>query len=295
MKKKLALVSKLLMTITLSLSGADTDNAYILRNMLRIMTWNIRREGDEQKPERLWSERLNLVTSILKQSHPDIIGLQEPTKKQIDDLLEQKELNHLEAFGEGRGSSWWGLGTDEHNPILYNKEKFTLIESGTFPINRLEGIYKYMPWQTGWLPRICTWGKFKINDANKEFYLYNTHFDHMYTTAQLNCAHTLLQRIKEQNKDNLPVIVTGDFNTEFSGDLKELLSDFVHTKDSATTQSGPHETATGWDNASPKWIDHILITNGTSVVGNHTVIDHDENSIYPSDHRPVCADIALIQ
>lgn len=281
------------MIITLSLSGADAGNSSKLEATLRIMTWNVRREGKEQKPERLWNERLSLVTSIIKRLHPDIMGLQESTKKQIDDFKKQEALNHLKAFGDGRGSSWGGLGIDEHNPILYNEEKLTVIESGTFPINRLEGIYKYMPWQIGWLPRICTWGKFKIKNTNKEFYLYNTHFDHMYTTAQLNCARTLLQRIREQNKDDLPVIVTGDFNTEFSGDLKELLSDFVHTKDSATTQSGPHETATGWDNASPKWIDHILITNGTSVVENHTVIDHDEDSIYPSDHRPVYADMHL--
>jgi endonuclease/exonuclease/phosphatase family metal-dependent hydrolase len=257
------------------------------------MTFNIRREGKEAITERLWENRLPMITALLQKLKPAIMGLQEPTQKQIKDL--QKTLPHFTAFGESRGASWWGLGTDEANPILYNKEIFSLLAQGTFATNKLDGLSNWLsPWQTGWLPRICTWGKFKVNKTDQEFYLYNTHFDHMYPEAQITCAQTIVNHIYTQNNDKLPVVITGDFNTAFKDDIADIFNSFDHVRTIAKETEGPEETATGWkDSTKPNtWIDHILVTKNAADVLQYKVIEHETDN-YPSDHRPVFADLNL--
>ncbi len=259
-------------------------------NVLRVMSYNIRRKGKEAQEERLWEHRLPLVKELIERIKPDIIGLQEATKEQIADL--KGELPQYSSFGEGRGESWWGWGTDEHTPIFYDTEQLDALDHGTFFINERES---WRPWDartTGWLPRICTWGKFKDKRTGKEFYLYNTHLDHMYKQAQL----AGLERIKEKMpKDtHAPVILMGDFNTEFTDEIQDVLAGFRHTKDLATQTVGPQETRTGWDNEELKTIDHILVTDHDKItVEQYEVIEKEEGEPYPSDHRPVIADILL--
>ena len=265
---------------------------------LRVMTYNVRREGKEDAPERTWRNRSPLVCALIKNINPDIFGLQEPTADQIEHIktaLSAHGMN-LESFGQGRGSSWFGMGKDEYNPILYNKDICTVSETeqGTFSTNTVDTWFGWTPWhkeQTGYLPRICTWGKFKINATGQEFYFYNTHLDHMFPEAKKLCAQNVAKHIVEQNKGNLPVILVGDFNNEFKDAVKEALAGFENTKDLAANIIGPRETSTGWGDEKLKLIDHILKSRNISV-SNHAVVPH-EGDVYPSDHRPVFVDVIL--
>jgi len=77
--------------------------------------------------------------------------------------------------GEGKESGEW-------NTILYRKERFDLVSSGTFwltdtpnTISKLEGIT---------YNRICTWAVLKDKVANIEIMLCNTHLDHQSDEAR---------------------------------------------------------------------------------------------------------------
>lgn len=264
---------------------------------LRVSSYNIRREGDEKGvSEREWNSRAHRVSALLAAINADIFGLQEPTLGQINDIKAYFTKNRMpvDFFGTGRGASWFGMGQDEYNPIFFNPTKVTLIEQSTFKINEIErflGIW--IPWLDGLLPRICTWGKFRINATGQEFYFYNTHFDHKFDGARRLCATNVAKHIAETNKNHLPVILVGDFNTDFVGSVKEALAGFKNTKDLAEHTFGPNETSTGWDNEKLKLIDHILKTGNISTT-HHMVIPH-EGDVYPSDHRPVAADIIVKQ
>ena len=74
---------------------------------LRIATYNIRRQGKEDKPERMWDQRRQLVVNMIKNIDPNILGLQEPIKEQVDDLV--KERGNYDWFGQGRSDTveWW--------------------------------------------------------------------------------------------------------------------------------------------------------------------------------------------
>ena len=256
---------------------------------LRVMTYNIRRDGKESTEERKWVKRLPLVTAILEEVQPDIMGLQEAKQNQIDDLVKD---NTYAAFGEGRGTSWFGWGEDEHCPILYNKEKFELLESDTFQLNPTNPVmWLFDVKGLGLLPRVCTFGKFKNNQTGQEFYVYTTHLDHKFKEAQLNGLRVIKQHIDER-KDNLPVIITGDFNTEWTDDLKQVLRGYTTAKNLAEKTFGPIDTRTGWNDNELKAIDHILISDSANAqVKQYGVIQSEKP--YPSDHRPVMADIVF--
>ncbi len=263
---------------------------------LRVVSYNIRREGKEKAPERLWQNRKDQLMHLLESLKADIIGMQEATKTQITDIV--AALNNFAAIGQGRGSSWAGLGTDEHNPILYNKNTFELLDSGTFRINTIQNS-KWPFWtplhyqQTGWLPRICTWVQLKDIKTNKIFYVYNAHLDNDYDQARNLSA----QVIREHMADKHPIIFMGDFNMEFVNHLQNTFSNFDHAQDIAAQVAGPQDadgaikTRTGWNNEELKQIDHILIQKGTANVVRYEVIA--EQKPYSSDHRPVVADIVL--
>lgn len=257
--------------------------------LIRVVTYNVRREGKEKAPERLWQNRKQQVADLITRINPDIIGMQEATESQIADfgLL----LPLFLSIGKGRGASWGGLGTDEYNPIFYNKEKFELLDQGTFSINNSEGLLSFWnPWyykQTGWLPRICTWAQFKDRATDKSFYVYNTHLDNDYAEARQLSA----QIIRKHMDAKSPILLTGDFNMGFVDFLTTIFDNFVHARDVAQQQVGPQETRTGWDDDELKQIDHILIQKDTARVIRFEVIE--EQKPYSSDHRPVFADVLI--
>lgn len=261
---------------------------------IRIMTFNIRRLGKEKDEKNLWQNRQGRVVELIKSLHPDIMGLQEPTVEQITDL---KNALNMPSFGAGRGKSWLGMGPDEYNAIFYNSKRLGLEESGTFAINpstKLE--YAWDPKKYGLLPRICTWGKFKDKSSNQEFFVFNTHLDHLYATAQVHGLTTILQFIESIPK-NLPLILMGDFNTEITPELQSsTLKDFINTKALAREVVGPDETRTGWRHEELKKIDHILVRNNAPVgVLRHLTIQEPCKDTLPSDHRPVMVDLVFVK
>lgn len=264
----------------------------VMHAQLRIMSYNVRRRGKEKRSELRWKNRLPLVSTLIKRINPDIFGLQEPTSSQMSDL--NQALPEYHSFGKGRGTSWLGRGANEHTPIFYKKNRFELLSYGTFSISSHQG--RWMPWHaktTGWLPRICTWGKFKDKKTGKILYLYNTHLDHMYHIAQLNGLTEIKKHLPSD--PNALVLITGDFNAPFSSDMQHILPTFQTARQLAQTVIGPLETRTGWDNSELKHIDHILLNNISRVrVPLFQVITKQANEPYPSDHRPIVADLSFL-
>jgi endonuclease/exonuclease/phosphatase family metal-dependent hydrolase len=196
---------------------------------------------------------------------------------------------------KGRGASWFGYGPDEANPIAYNQDTVQCVDNGTFPINNVASWYGWMPWdvsKTGTLPRICTWAKFKNKQTNTDFYVYNTHLDHQYETARINSVPKIMAEIEYRTKGTFPVIITGDMNSQFEGEIKKAFDGFTHVRDlAAQSDDSKKPTSTGWEDDKLKTIDHILVNKFITKVQSHHVVDSEKP--YPSDHRPVVAEIVF--
>ncbi len=265
----------------------------VKKEQLKIMSFNIRRKGKEKHENRLWKNRLPLIINMLKKTKPDIIGFQEVTQEQIEDLAKSLPDNY-KYFGTGRGQSWGGLGTDEATPIFYDAAKLILKKQGTFQMNKSPW-YKWIRKHNehGFLPRICTYGLLALKNSGKQLYIFNTHLDHEFEKARINQLKKILAKT-EDNKE-IPAIIMGDFNSKLVEPIKKELrkQQFVNTKEIANKIDGPAKTFTGWGDETEKLIDHIVIKNNNGLVVKMYSIVKEENGLYPSDHRPVTVEIVF--
>jgi endonuclease/exonuclease/phosphatase family metal-dependent hydrolase len=115
---------------------------------LRVMSFNIR-QAKAQDGKNHWDQRKDLVVELLQTHDPDIVGLQEALRTQLDYI--RNALPGYHEVGEGHG----GMTAGEYSAILYRSERFEVDESGTFWLSSTpERVSK--DWGNE-VFRICTW------------------------------------------------------------------------------------------------------------------------------------------
>ena len=275
---------------TSTLGQADEIN-----NQFRVMTYNIRYAGDEKiDGVNAWSIRKSLVANMIDFNHADIVGVQEALYKQLNDLSTLLE-----------GYSWFGVGRDdginkgEFSAILFKVDRFKVIEQSTFWLSDTPDIPS-MGWDAAF-PRVVTWGKLKDKRTQKEFFIFNTHYDHLGEVARINSSKLLKKRIAEI-VGNLPTLVMGDFNTQDSTSAYEIITDKDGNEPilydaqfiSKTEHHGSHVTFNDFGRSIEPGnkIDFIFVTQDFDVL-QHGVIDEVVDGRYPSDHMPVIAEVRI--
>ncbi len=271
------LIYLLAMLTSLSVSGQES---------LNVMTFNIRyatvADGENQ-----WNNRKDRTAETVRFFDADLCGMQEALYSQIIDLEKR-----LPAYG------WVGVGRDdgenagEFSPIFYLKAHLKLLETKTFWLNEHpESV------GLGWdarINRIVTWAKFEDRRTQKQFIIFNTHFDHQGVVARRESAKLLLKKIREIAVD-LPFVVTGDFNAKPSEEpiqiLTDVSKDFYLTdskKISNTPHFGPEGTFSGFEakERDNEPIDHIFVSEGIKVL-KHATLSGTWGGLFASDHHPV--------
>ena len=258
-----------------------------------INSFNIRYENYyEISLNNSWAERKTTVLNTIFKYLPDVIGFQELRLNQK--LYVEKNLPLYHYIGRPRSPDF----TDESNGILFNKQKFLLMDSGTFwltetpdKVSKYESVYHY---------RICTWIKVYSYKFKDIIYFFNTHLEdgHLFITflQEVN----LLKRIKEITKNEGNVFVFGDFNGNdnsvwiqdvFKEGYKSFSDYFQDFRNTYHNFSGIYN--------NPKWkVDHLFYQNfGNSnkhfVPLFYDVLTKKENGKFPSDHFPLYAQFNL--
>lgn len=261
-------------------------------SVLRVMTYNLRYANENPGEE--WSKRKDKVISIIELANPDIIGVQEALKIQLDDLI--SELKNYEVIGVGRDD---GKNSGEFSAILFNKKKLNVIKENTFWLSETPDVPS-----KGWdaaLPRICTWAEFNFKGSEKSFYLFNTHFDHIGIQARNNSAKLLLGKIKDTNSK---VILTGDFNSNDTSDVYKILTaiksndnKFFLIDTRKISKNGCYGSNLTFNDFGKSIIegsiiDFIFVTPEMQVKNHYTLGEKIDN-YFPSDHNPVIVDIEI--
>jgi endonuclease/exonuclease/phosphatase family metal-dependent hydrolase len=242
-----------------------------------------------------WSKRKQGVSNIIKNNmKADIYGFQEviTDNNQFDDIKEA--LPGYGHVGQPRstytGEKLWQYvtmlaATDEYNPIFYNQEKIDLIDSGTFGINADASTHLKL------LPRICTWAHLKEKASNKDFFTYNTHLDNADENNRIAQVKVVLNDI-QQRCNQKPVILMGDLNTTFTGDMQETLSESGFTHAQTVAKEADQHITTHLKKGKPFEIDHILVKpdNAFNIKTYKTCGERSETT---SDHNPVCMDFSF--
>jgi endonuclease/exonuclease/phosphatase family metal-dependent hydrolase len=165
---------------------------------LTVMTFNIR-YGTAPDGVHSWSERRGLTFKVIGDYDPDVLGVQEALRFQLDQIAEQ-----LTLFGEVGVGRDDGIAAGEYAAILYDTARLFLLEHGTFWLSDEPSSAGSMTWGNRF-PRIVTWARFRDRAADAPFYVYNTHWDHESQPSRERSAALLLERIRERRHGADPV------------------------------------------------------------------------------------------
>lgn len=274
-------------------SGCGKTDAPVLQD-LDVMSFNIR-YGLADDGEDSWEFRKGLVKRVIADHHPDILGLQEALKFQRNAIL--RSFPQFASIGIGRDPG----GEGEYAAILYLKERFDEMDSGTFWMSETPEVPS-THWGNTHL-RICTWARLLDKKSGQHFYVYNTHFDHRIQLSRENSAILLANRIAGRDHDD-PVIVMGDFN---AGEDNPAIT-YLKGLDSPIGESPvelvdtfrelyPEAEEVGTFNSfkgesTGKKIDYVFVSPGVGI-REAAIIRDSVNKRYPSDHYPVSARLVL--
>jgi endonuclease/exonuclease/phosphatase family metal-dependent hydrolase len=274
-----------------------TITSIVGQESFNVMSFNIRypNPGDGIH---YWDNRRPHVASLIQFHEADLIGVQEAFRRQLDEMV--TDMPEYDWFGVCRTDGTINPSPEnEFSAILFRKDRFERLDGNTFWLSGSPEATASVGWDAA-LPRIVTWSKFKDKKSGKEFFHFNTHFDHMGGVARNESAKLLLQKIKTIAGD-MPVIITGDFNC---GEIDQpyltitMGSDFSDAmKISKTPHHGPTASFAGNFQVSglnDHRIDFIFANKHIDVL-KHGILSDSWNGSFASDHLPVLAKIVIVE
>ena len=172
------------------------------------------------------------------------------------------------------------------------------------------------------LPRICSWGKFKIKKGGYSFWFFNLHMDHIGVKARLQSAYLVLDKIKTMCNSEA-FVLTGDFNMDQTSEGYKVFSGSTIMMDSYDLAEIRYAPTGTFNNFNPNLktnsrIDHIFVSDGIRVLRYGVLTDtywsqtdnsaadikssnfpkevslHQYVTRLPSDHYPVQAEISFV-
>lgn len=274
--KKVVLLLSIIMFLPLSLISQDFS----------VMSYNIRLSTESDK-DNWWEHRKEAVVDLIKRNDPISFGVQEALETQMDFI--DRSLSDYDYVGVGRDD---GKRAGEFSAVFY-KKGLKVLKSGTFWLSTTpDNVSK------GWdaaLPRVCSYAQFETEDG-KQFWHFNTHFDHVGVEARAESAKLIVEKIKEMTNEGDAVVLTGDFNvtpdTDPYANIIKYMDDDLEK--SETKLAGPFGTFSGFDVNSKleRRIDYIFSRN-LKVLSYSHLDDKRDNGLWVSDHLPVKATFSL--
>lgn len=254
---------------------------------LQTMSFNIRCDtfNTTKDDNDYWLNRASIVTKMLQENQPHILGVQELMEHQIDSILSGLS-DQYRYIGKPRDNKIHS----EQCAIVYDSKIMLPLHFGTFSLSDTPQIQGSITWGNK-DPRIVTWARFLHKESGKIFTVANTHFDHMSEESRQLSAKTLLKCFNDNN-----TIILGDFNTpnETSMTYSILTKKF---NDALSIGKHTQPLYGSWNNYSQpienaSRIDWILASKNITVNEVKTN-DFNIGGKYPSDHLPIEALLIL--
>jgi endonuclease/exonuclease/phosphatase family metal-dependent hydrolase len=248
---------------------------------LTAITYNIRLDLASDG-EDAWSNRKDKVCGLLAFYEPDFFGVQEAVPSQM--VYIDSSLSAYSFVGVGRNGGTNG----EYSAIFYKSNRFNVIEQATFWLSETPDAIS-LGWDAAY-HRICTYALFKDKESGRKLWVFNLHLDHMGQEARINGVKLVIQRIKELNNDNFPVVLMGDFNATLDSEPIQLVSqEFINSREASILVYGSNGTFNGFKFHEPasERIDYIFTSPKGFKVLKYAVLTDSYQCHYPSDHFPV--------
>jgi endonuclease/exonuclease/phosphatase family metal-dependent hydrolase len=274
-------MKKLLLIVLISISFIGSSQE------LNVMTFNIRLNTNSDSLN-AWPYRKDKVSSQILFHDVHILGVQEALHDQMMDLKER--LTRYNYVGGGRDD---GKQKGEYSAIFYDTTRIFVIKSETFWLSQTPTVAGSKGWDAA-ITRIVTWARMKDKKTGKEFFVFNTHFDHMGKEARKESAKLILNKVNEI-AGVVPSIIMGDFNARPQDEPIKILADKsgpLHLIDTKEISMSPHYGPLGTFNGfrskevDDQPIDFIFI-KGKWKVNSHATISQTWEGRFASDHFAV--------
>lgn len=259
---------------------------------ITVMSYNLRGDFDggvaTDKPtgwlSKTGDHRRDSVLRLVRQADPDLLGVQEAYRNQVDELADALPGHVVYAVGRDDGAA-----AGEHCAIYYRRDRFEQLDTGTFWLSKTPETASTFPGAA--CPRIASWVVLRDRrEPASELLVVNTHWDHVSNDARIHSAELIRERLAEL-AGGRPAIVMGDLNVpEESEPIRVLLGDgtdrlidsyrTVHPE--RASEERTHHGFKGGREGSR--IDYILHTGGLHATEAAIVWESR-----PSDHYPVTA------
>jgi endonuclease/exonuclease/phosphatase family metal-dependent hydrolase len=257
----------------------------------KFMSYNIRLDFDGDGDNK-WSLRKEKLVGLLRYHNADFMGMQEVMHNQL--MFIDSALDNYSFIGVGRDD---GATAGEYSPILYNPNNYNLLQHNTFWLSATPDSVSF-----GWdavCRRVCTYGLFQHKKTKQQFWVFNTHFDHVGKEARRKSAALILQKIKELNTKNLPIILLGDFNAKPTDEPYTIIAQqLTDVRSKAVFTHGNNDTWNAFQFAKKPngVIDHIF-TNAHPLlhIQQFATLTDSYDMKYYSDHFPIVSVVHFLK
>ncbi|MGG7451523.1 endonuclease/exonuclease/phosphatase family protein [Plantibacter auratus] len=261
------------------------SESILTQNVLTVMSYNIRTAVAQ--PGHEWVDRAPLVSQVIARNAPDLLGLQEVREHQLHDLL--PGLAEYDWFGQGRD----GGSAGEYGPVCFRRSRFEQLDAGEFWLSDTPDEPGSNTWPS-LHARFVTWVRLRERRTGDELVFANTHLDHESSPHGDDVRTRSAKLIADRFSGiDVPVLLTGDFNTERGSAAHDSLADagFV---DLSPVESDGIGTFQGYGPQRPgnARIDWVLGRSGS--VAPHTrlepieaLVDEQDPTSEASDHFPI--------
>jgi endonuclease/exonuclease/phosphatase family metal-dependent hydrolase len=249
-----------------------------------LMSFNIRFGRAQDGPHR-WYRRRGLVFDLIRRRAPHVLGLQEATAVQLDELLRELPLYGAVAdhpYGGRMGS---------FAAILFDVERLEAGPSGDFWLAPDPDGKRVRAWDAD-VARNCTWAVFTDRTTSRRFCVFNTHFDQRGVQARLESGRIVVERLGRF--EHMPRLVMGDLNAKEDTPALEVLraAGFRDTFRLLNPNS-KDPTFHGFKGVrSIGRIDYILCDERWKVLAAEIVPDGADGR-FASDHFAITAELAF--
>ena len=274
---KLRLIFLLSLAVLLLCGGCGNKEKDV---EIKYISYNIR-YANANDGDNAWDIRKPATKEMIEREQPDVFGLQEALIGQLEYI--DKNFPNYSRVGVGRDD---GKEEGEFMAVYYRNDKFELLENGNFWLSETPDSCS-MGWDAA-CRRIVTWAKLKVADVDKEFYVFNTHLDHVGKVAREQSILLITNKIAEIVKDDkVPVFLSGDFNSDVNSSIFDPLKAEMKDSRAILPESEWTTTYNNFGNGNDAMIDYIFYKNAE--VLDFKTLNGDYGKPYISDHYPVMA------
>ena len=271
----------------------------------RLMSSNVRVwTGDSGEPldsPKRWDNRKPALVAMYKDILPDIIGTQEAYLSQWRYIKEQ--LAPLGYDCIGKLMSDWSDNPDPKDiyeegamgqivGIFFRTESVSVVRWGVFSLSEKPDEPILEPALGAKSKRQATWAVFELKSNGRRIFVLNTHLDTNGNVVRTTELSLIMDRVAMYNTENLPVMMTADWNAAADTEVFDSIRDSYSLARSVAPDSQNESSYNGYGGGST-YLDHIWFSKGRGLrILTYRVVkkQYDPAIPYYSDHWAIYSD-----